>query len=281
MSTYRKDSELSRFNRLEAGKWFKVDPKTYNVIKASIEVNKKTGGAFDITVGPLVNLWGFGSKIKLRTKPPKDWEIEKIKKEVGSENLILHTAETKLKKIGKSLYLDLAAIAKGYGVDVISMLLAKENIDNYMVEIGGEVRLSGYRNRDKERWRIGIEKPVASTREKGMALSLTNISVATSGDYRNFFEYRDKRYSHTIDPRTGWPVAHKMASVTVFAKNCMMADAYATALNVMGPSRGILWADKNNIKSIFYIKTENGFKKKISTAMQNYLKNSKSSIKDY
>lgn len=272
MSTYRKDSEISKLNIWRSNGWYLLDAKTYFVLKRALQISLETNGAFDITIGPLVNLWGFGAKRAKIQDPPSSDQIKSMLRDTGSNNLELHPNISKIRKKRPKIYLDLAAIAKGYGVDIISDYLTGLNLHNHMVEIGGEVRLSGFKNpTDQQKWRIAIEVPNPKLRQKGRIFELQDISMATSGDYRNFFKYNGKRYSHTIDPRTGYPVSHNLTSVTVFADNCMDADAYATAINVMGFEEGMKWANENGVKSILYLRKDSGFEEKMSDSMKKFL----------
>ena len=249
MSTYRPDSELSRFNRYEGTEWFAITAETLAVVSAALQVSALTGGAFDITVGPLVNLWGFGADGD-REAPPTPEEIERERRRTGFDRLELRSAPPAIRKTRPDVYVDLSAIAKGYAVDQVAELLEAQGIDNYLVEVGGEVRGRGH-NRLGERWRIAIERPSIGHRSVQRVLHITDRAIATSGGYRNFFEYRGRRYSHFIDPRTGAPVVHDLASVTVIGESAMMADAWATAFTVLGPETGAALADREGIAALF------------------------------
>ena len=240
MSTYDPDSELSRFNRHEGDTWFPVSPETAAVVSAGQALSEATDGAFDITVGPLVNLWNFGPNPQ-PDRLPSDREIQETRARVGFRHLQVREDSPALRKAGAEIYVDLSGIAKGYGVDRIAELLDGHGIPSYMVEIGGEVRTRG-RKPNGEPWRIGIEKPVTDERVVARVVELVDRSLATSGDYRNYFEVQGRRYSHEIDPQTGRPVEHTLASVSVLAEDCMTADAAATAIMVMGPERGLAYA---------------------------------------
>ena len=239
MSTYIPDSEISRFNQHNSTEGFKVSDEFAKVLDEALEVHKLSSGAFDITVNPLVNLWGFGSQSKKKILPSES-DIKNTLRRIGSQHIIFKNKNTIAKNI-PDLEIDLSAIAKGYGVDVTTQVLDGFNLDRYMVEIGGEVFVKG-KNYYDENWRIGIDKPkylAFPGNELQDTLSITNVAVATSGDYRNYFEYQDKIYSHTINPKTGRPVTHNLASVTVIAPNCMKADAIATAVLVLGVEQGL------------------------------------------
>ncbi len=272
MSTYQKGSEISRLNALKTGQSITLSPDIYGVMKRSLEINRETQGAFDITVGPLVNLWGFGAQGTKRKTMPTVKQIETVKAYTGINLIKIDSKNRTVEKRLDNVYVDLAAIAKGYGVDAVSGYLMKTGIKNFIVEIGGEVKVSGVKDKKKnKKWKIALEKPLAGKRENGRILSLKDISIATSGDYRNYFEYNGKRYSHTIDPATGYPVAHNLASVSVFAAHCMDADAYATALMVMGESHGLEFADEKKLKVVFYVHHNGAYKEVLSKEMVKYL----------
>jgi len=258
MSTYEKDSEVSRFNDLGVNESFSIDSKTFDVMELSQLISEQTNGAFDITVGPLVDLWGFGPKARPE-QIPDPMQIMQSFDLIGYEAISLNADEL---SISKSQYrrIDLSAIAKGYAVDEIARFLDSKAINGYMIEIGGEIRLKGLKpNGDK--WRIAIEKPQIGLGQQVLTtLAITDISMATSGDYRNFFEVDGVRFSHTIDPKTGYPIDHQLASVTVLSEDCAVADAMATALMVMGEVDAVKFANENDISAFFIIKTDEGFK---------------------
>lgn len=232
MSTWREDSELSRFNRAGGGEPFALSPDTAEVFRIALRVSEETGGAFDITVGPLVNAWGFGPEAF--TQPPSGERLAELRAHVGFDKL-RWAGEASIVKADSAVYCDLSAVAKGYAVDQVALLLEAEGFKDYMVEVGGELRAAGKNGKGKT-WRIGIERP--DPESAGMVqhiLPLDGLGLATSGDYRNFREYEGKRFSHTIDPRTGKPVEHGLASASVLHASCARADAYATALMVLGP----------------------------------------------
>jgi len=277
MSTYIEDSELSKFNRLKKGETMKPSAEAYGVIMRAIDIGRDTNGAFDVTVGPLVNLWGFGAQGNKRTIPPSLEEIMEVKKNVGIDYIEIDFVNEVVGKRHENIYVDLAAIAKGYGVDAVATYLSENGFSNFMVEIGGEVRVSGFKDiENKKRWLVAIEKPFVDKRESGRLLPVTDISIATSGDYRNFFEYDKVRYSHIIDPRTGYPVKNNLTSVTVLASDCVDADAYATALSVMGEANGLDFANEKKLKVIFYVRVldstgKESHKEIMSKEMEKYL----------
>lgn len=257
MSTYLPDSELSRFNAQRTTDWVEVSPELYTVVATAQQISQLTEGAFDISVGPLVNLWGFGPDPSRDSAPPLE-SIEALRDRVGYQLLALRETPPALKKQHPDMYLDLSALAKGYGVDRVAALLESKGMHDYLVEIGGELKLSGL-NARRERWHIAIEKPISGWRMVQKIIPITDIGVATSGDYRNYFEQDGKRYSHTIDPATGYPIAHTLASVTLLAPSSMLADAWATAMMVLGAERGMALAVQQNLAAYFLIKHDEGF----------------------
>lgn len=239
MSTYRKDSEISRFNALKIpGQRFMVSRDFAQVIVESKRLFRLTGGAWDGSMYPLVNLWGFGMSERKNRLPAKE-KIARLLKDVGFDNIDL-VDDRYLLKQKASISIDLASIAKGYAVDKVAELIKKNNIKNFLVEIGGEVYASGVR-KDGRCWRVGINRPrkEASYNEIYKIVTLKDKAFATSGDYRNFFEVNGKRYSHILDPKTGYPVANSVVSVSIIADTCTFADGLATAVMVMGSDQGI------------------------------------------
>ncbi|MCZ6854224.1 MAG: FAD:protein FMN transferase, partial [Gammaproteobacteria bacterium] len=227
---------------------------------------KASAGAFDVTVGPLVNLWGFGPNVDGRS-PPERAAIEDARAKVGFARLLVKQAPPELSKTHE-MYVDLSAIAKGHGVDRLAEVLNAAHCTDYLIDIGGEVSARGV-NSTGESWRIGIEVPDPDRLGAiQRVLTLTDEAVATSGDYRIFFEDSGRRYSHTIDPRTGYPVTHNLASVTVLHESAMWADGYATALNVLGPVHGLELATERELAALFVVRTENGFEERYTPSMR-------------
>ena len=230
LSPFNDTATITRINRNED-----IIPDTFfiNVFRRSMEISQETGGAFDITVAPLANAWGFGFK---KGTFPDSAMIDSLLDITGYSKISLST-EGKIIKQDPRIMLSCSAVAKGYAVDVIAQLLEKKGIGNFMVDIGGEVVVRG-ENPKKSLWRIGINKPVddslAVNQELQTILQVTDMGIATSGNYRNYYYKDGKKYAHTIDPRTGYPVQHNILSATVIARDCMSADAYATAFMVMG-----------------------------------------------
>ena len=252
MSTYDPESELSRFNRLNSSDWFSVSAETAEVVAAALKIAERTSGAFDPTVGPIVNLWGFGPD-KSRMEIPGDGPIAEALQRVGYEKVSVRMNPPAIRKSLPEVYLDLSGIAKGYASDEISALLDDLGFPNTMVEIGGEVRTRGAKI-DGSPWRIGIEQPDDLDRQVHAAVTLLNAGMATSGDYRNFFEHEGVRYSHTIDPATGRPVGHSLAAVSIVAPTCMEADALATAVLVMGDQKGYDWCLAEDVAAMFLVR---------------------------
>ena len=279
MSTWRPDSEISRFNAAAAGEWFGVSTEISQIVLLSQSLAETSAGAFDITVGPLVDLWGFGPSESGRV--PAASEIEAAASTVGHNLLKARQDPPALRKREDGLRLDLSAIAKGHGVDRLAALLDDNACSDYLIEIGGEVRLRGA-NRGGGPWRIGIEAPfrVGDARKVGgeqlagntvRILRLTDIAVATSGDYRNLRRVDDGGFSHTIDPRTGHPVTHAMASVTVVAETAAMADGLATLINVLGPDDGLAYAEQEDIAALALVRTDAGVEQRYTAAMREFL----------
>jgi FAD:protein FMN transferase len=264
MSTYQKDSELSLFNQNSSTDWLAVSPELYTVMKESLKTSQLSNGLFDVTVGPLVNLWGFGPE-EMAANPPDEAVIKEKLNQIGYHRLTLKDDGLFAKKDIPELYVDLSGIAKGYGVDQVANLLERLGIMDYMVEIGGEIRVKGKNNQGRP-WQIAVEKPTVEKRMIEKVLAITDTGMATSGDYRNYFEVDGVRFSHTIDPRTGRPINHKLASVTVLSETSMEADGLATAFMVMGPEEGYRFAEQNHIPAFFIIKSDQGFDERMSTA---------------
>jgi thiamine biosynthesis lipoprotein len=263
MSTYQEDSELSCFNRNRSTDWITVSPELVKVLEAAQRISRLSEGAFDVTVGPLVNLWGFGPSQRI-DKIPLLRQVETEREKVNFKLLQIRSSPPALRKKRGDIYIDLSAIAKGYGVDRVAELLETRGIYNYLVDIGGEERIKGHGLKGTP-WRIAIEQPVAGKRKIQRILELNSSAVATSGDYRNYFEQDGKRYSHIIDPRTGWPITHKLVSVTVLSAVALHADPLATAFLVLGPEQGFRLAKREQIAALFLIKTPEGFMEKATT----------------
>lgn len=269
MSTYRDDSELSRFNRSSPGSWFELSAETAEVISLSLQISELTAGSFDITVGPLVNLWGFGPDAGGAI--PSDADIRAAMQTVGYRNIELRTTRPAAILKRENVYIDLSAIAKGYAVDKVAEFLESQGFVNYLVEIGGELKARG-RKHNGELWQVAIESPSGAGQVPYRILPLENVSVATSGDYWNYFEVDGIRYSHTIDPTSGRPITHNVASVTVLNSSTATADALATAFNVLGAEAGLAMANEHNLAVLFIEKQGAGFRERSSVAFAPHLK---------
>lgn len=267
MSTYRPESELMRFNRHTDSSAFAISAQTRTVIAEALRIAEQTGGVLDVTVGPLVELWGFGARGRIE-QAPDDAVIAQTRAWVGYNKLDL--TEAGLSKDIAQLAVDLSPIAKGYGVDQVAAVLEQQGITDYLVEIGGEMRLKGVKA-EKQPWKIAIEKPVSAERAVQRILLPGDMGVATSGDYRNYFEEEGVRYSHLLDPRTGKPITNRTVSVTVLHPSCMTADGYATALNVMTAQEALAFAEQHQLAVLIVIKTDEGFNELTSSAMLPYL----------
>ena len=255
MSTYQADSELSLFNRSESTDWVEVSAELCGVIEQALSVSEITS-AFDITVGPLVNLWGFGPA-DAPPEPPDNNVIEETLQNTGFEKLHTQCKTPAIRKDRADVYVDLSAYAKGYAVDQLAKLLSDHGLDDYLVEIGGELRMHGH-NAGRNLWSVAIEKPADFESTVQTIVQLTDVAVATSGDYRNFFLFAGQRYSHTIDPNTGYPVTHNTAAVSVISESAAFADAMATALLVLGVDEGLAVAEREGIAAYFMLRTDAG-----------------------
>ncbi len=283
MSTYRADSEVSRFNRLAGGESLVLSEETWAVLGLAWQVRDESHGAFDPTVGPLVDAWGFGAPGRdSEPTPVVDDRLAEMRNALGAIDLL--SGDRRVLKLEDGVALDLSAIAKGWATDRVSEALGRAGFANHLVEVGGEVRTAGH-SPAGDPWRIAIERPparsadprpgirVSATEDAAqpglqMVLPFTDGSLATSGDYRNYWERDGVRYSHTIDPRTGRPVEHALASASVFHTSCAFADAYATALMVLGPDEGLRWADERDLAALLLIYSESGIEELPSRAFR-------------
>lgn len=270
MSTYKPDSELSVINRNHSTVWQPVSAALLKVLTTAQQISRLSAGAFDITVAPLVNLWGFGPAPRPKTLPTQD-QIAELLRSTGYRYLRLQAQPPAVAKRLPALQLDLSAIAKGFAVDQVADYLQNLGRKNFLVEIGGEVRGSGSKSQGKP-WQVAIEMPVSGQRTINRVIALRNRALATSGDYRNYFEKNGVRYSHTINPTTGFPIRHALASVSVLATNTMLADGLATALMVMGPDQGYVLATNQGIAARFLIRQGKQFAVKTTAAWKQYLR---------
>ena len=275
LSPFNDTATITRINRNED-----IVPDTFftNVFRRSMEISRETDGAFDITVAPLANAWGFGFK---KGNFPDSAMIDSLLEMTGYEKVKL-SDEGKVVKTDSRIMLSCSAVAKGYAVDVIAQLLKKKGIRNFMVDIGGEVVVHG-QNPQNGPWRIGLNKAycvysaaisLVVYQELQAVLQVTDLGMATSGNYRNYYYKDGKKYAHTIDPRTGYPVQHSILSATVIAKDCMSADAYATAFMVMGLEEAERVADAHpDIDACFIYTDEEGkLQTFLTKGMEKYMK---------
>lgn len=265
LSTYDPDSELSRFNAQPPGVAVPVSDGLGAVVDAAVTVAEETDGAFDPTVAPLVALWGFGAQAVRAT--PDDRDVAEALAAVDYRRVVYQDDPPRLRKAARA-HLDLSAIGKGYAVDRLADLLDDAQCRSFLIEFGGEIRVSGSAPGGGP-WRLGVESPSGSGLVTTIALETG--SLATSGDYRQYREHDGGRVSHVIDPRTGYPIRHRLASVTVLAETAAEADAYATALLVMGDREGMRFADATGLAALFVVRAERDFEVLPSRAMVPYL----------
>ncbi|MFW8595187.1 FAD:protein FMN transferase [Cribrihabitans neustonicus] len=250
MSNWDPASEVSTFSASELTEPVTVSAEFATVIAAAGEVHEKSGGKFDVTLGPLIELWGFGPR-KPEDPLPSDESIASALAEVGQGRLLTLDKEAgTLAKAAPGVGINLSAIAKGYGIDAVAATLEDAGVTDYMVEIGGDLYAKG-ENPEGDPWQIGIEKPEAAAKTVQLVVPVSNRGLATSGDYRNYFEHEGTRYSHILDPVSGRPVTHATTSVTVVAEDAMMADAWATALLAAGSKDGLRLAETHGIAAFF------------------------------
>jgi thiamine biosynthesis lipoprotein len=261
MSTWEASSDLCRFNRAAPGTWQPLPDAFHEVMACARDVAERSDGAFDPTTGALVDAWGFGPSA--RAGLPAAERIADLRVRAGWRRLDLDPRGRSLLQPG-GLSLDLSAIAKGFGVDLVSRRLGALGFESHLVEVGGELRGSGVKP-DGQPWWVQLEQPRADAADVTL-LALHGLSVATSGDYRRWFEHDGARYSHTIDPRDGLPIRHGLASVTVIHADCMRADAWSTALNVLGPDAGLALANRLGLAARLLVRDGDGFAERRSAA---------------
>jgi thiamine biosynthesis lipoprotein len=249
MSTYDPQSELSQFNRRQDLRWAPASRGLLEVLDSASRISTSTQGAFDVTVGPLVDLWGFGPEYRTR-RVPDEAAIERVRESVDYQHVQIDPSAGAIRKRHSRTQVDLCAIAKGYGVDRVAMILDRQGVHDYLVEIGGELRARGTTAAGRP-WRVGIERPVEGRHVVGEIVLLKNRAIATSGTTEDFFEQDGRHYSHIIDPKTARPVEHPAMAVSVIADTTMEADASATALVVLGPERGYSLAQARGLAVLF------------------------------
>lgn len=273
MSSWRDDSEISRFNAAPANEWVSVSPALANLARQALTIGHDTGGAFDVTVGPILKIWGFGAGADQPTRLPTRDEVNAAREKTGIGLIDVRQQPPALRKKQADATLDLAGLAQGYTVDRMADRLDELGAKHYLVELGGELYARGTKE-GSNTWRIGVEKPEAGVRAIDRVVGIQDVGMTTSGDYRDFFEIDGHRFSHTIDPRTGRPVAHDLRAVTVIADDAMTADAMATALLVMGPDAGLRYANEHAIAALFVSGNKDGYTESNSKAFQPYLEES-------
>ncbi|SPD58692.1 FAD:protein FMN transferase (plasmid) [Cupriavidus neocaledonicus] len=265
MSNWEADSDLSRFNRAPAGSWHALPADCFAVLQTALQVARDSGGAYDPSAGPLVDLWGFGPA-PARHAPPSPEQVRAMRGRCGWARIEVDAAGRRARQPG-GVALDFCAIAKGFAVDAVAHYLCEQGLDHHLTEIGGELRGHGVKP-DGMPWWVALEAPPgpASDAAQQTLVALHGLSVATSGDYRRYFDSDGRRYAHTIDPRTGYPASHALASVTVLHAQCMLADALSTALTVLGPDAGMAHARRHGIAARFLVRTADGFLEHLSPA---------------
>ena len=249
---------MSRFNENDSTEWFSVSVETARVVSEAIRVGHLTDGALDVTIGPVVDLWSFGPAARPEGVLPTEDEVAAALESVGYERLEVRLDPPALRKPSSACHIDLSSLAKGFGVDQVADRLEELGASRYMVEVGGEIRTAGL-NPAGIPWQIAVEVPSTTGRSVQRIVALGDRAMATSGDYRNYFEQDGVRFCHIIDPRTGRPVSHRLASVSVLADNCMEADALATALFVLGDEAGMELATSQNLPVLFVVRSDHGF----------------------
>ncbi|MCP2040974.1 thiamine biosynthesis lipoprotein [Neisseria sp. HSC-16F19] len=270
MSTYDPESEISRFNRLNSGESLDISADFAHVLNEAVALHARTEGALDITIGPLVNVWGFGPD-KSITHAPDAAALAAARQKVGLDKIRIEPQENgaKLSKLAEGVALDLSAIAKGFGVDKLAQHLDSLDVQHYLVEIGGELRGKGY-NAQGAPWRVGIETPQAAQQGSSqIVITLQQQALATSGDYRNFrTDEAGQRVSHIIDPASGMPIRHRLASVSVVADTATTADGLATALFVLGEDKALALAEQHGWAVFVIVHNGDGFRTEMSSAFK-------------
>lgn len=266
MSTYRPESELMRFNLQQTTEPVTLTEQTATVIAEAIRIGEQSAGVLDITVGPLTELWGFGAQGRV-IRAPEPEQLNAVRQYVGLDKIELNGLS--LRKTDARVAIDLSTIAKGYGVDRLAEILLSHGYERFMVDIGGDMRLGAVKPTGP--WKIAVEKPVSHERSVQRIIALNDLAIATSGDYRNYFEENGIRYSHLLDPHTGHPIQHKTVSSTVIHPAAISADGYATTLNVLPAEEALAFANKHAIALLLVVKTEQGFEERYSDAFKPFL----------
>lgn len=272
ISTFDKDSEIYKFNESQTTDPFDISDDTANMIVESMRIGKLLNGIMDITVGPLVDLWGFGHVKKENGYIPTDVEIEETKKIVGLDkiHLVFNYRGSTIQKDYPQMRIDLATIGEGYAADQLAKHMDDMGIQNYLVHVAGAMRTKGF-NAKGEPWKIAIEQPNDTIGGVNTLIDIRNRAISTAGSYRNYFEKDGVRYSHAIDPATGKPITHNTVSVTVIGDTATFTDAIDTGLLVMGADEALKFANDRNLAIYCIVKTNEGFKARYSRAFRNYL----------
>ena len=258
MSTWEPGSDLSRFNRAPAGTWQVLPPACFEVLVHGLDVARRSGGACDPAAGAIVNLWGFGPTRRYDEpgfQPPGDTDVHAVRQRGGWQRLCVDVAARRVLQPG-GIELDFSGIAKGFGVDQVATYLSGRGIGDHLVEVGGELKGTGLKP-DGQPWWVALETPPGAALDETV-VALHGLSVATSGDYRRFFDWADRRHAHTIDPRDGRPVRNGVASLTVLHPACVLADAWSTALTVLGPDEGLALADREGLAAHMIVRDAGG-----------------------
>jgi thiamine biosynthesis lipoprotein len=273
MSHWFDDSSLGRFNRAQADTWHSLPAEFFEVLAFAMEVAHLSGGAYDPCAGALVNLWGFGPTARFDQPgfaAPAPAAVAALLARRRAQRVELDPVARRARQPGAAL-LDLSAVAKGYAVDLLARYLEAQGVRHYLVEVGGELRGAGVKP-DGQPWWVALEQVGDEAEQpQQMVLALHGLAVATSGDYRRFFQRDGERFSHTIDPRSGMPIANGLASVSVVHAECMAADAWSTALTVLGPDTGMLLAERLGLAVRFVVRSGNGFKEHLSSRLRGML----------
>ena len=269
LSNWDEESEISIINKIDKTQAIKISDELNEVFKTAKEINIKSNGFFDLTLDPIIELWGFGYKGKQMEIIPTNEQIKKALSSIGQKSFLKNDfANNEITKKNKNLKINLSSIGKGYGIDLIGKKLDQLGIKNYIINIGGDILTKGY-NSKKENWVIGIENPNLKEKFIKEIVNITNKGLATSGDYKNFFTKNGNRYSHIINPKTGKPITHSTKSVTVIHENSIKADGWATAFLVLGSSQGLKIAEKEKIAVLFIDKINNKLIKFKSSTFKN------------
>jgi FAD:protein FMN transferase len=266
MSSYDSTSELNRFNRHVSTDPFPVSDELFDVLVLARDVSARSGGAFDVTVAPYVDAWGFGPAEP--REPPDEGLLASLSSRVGYDLLVLDTVERTVAKANPETRIDLSAIAKGYAAERVGSALRDMGLSSFLVEVGGELSATG-RRRDGRSWRVGIERPDDRSPGYWGTVDLTDEGIATSGDYRNYHEVNGVEYAHIIDPRAGRPIRVRRFSVSVVHRSAAMADAWATALTVLGPNEGYALARSEGLATLFLVTVDGGFQSLMTPALGN------------